>query len=149
MDSVLRLFEALAVKIWLWNLAHRLMRPNEAPGFFWGQDLFWWLQRNLVACLLWATGKTDKAKSLQVALLIQYRTSKFYSAWLVSRLSLNFYFSRKSRDYTISLMANQRYFIDFKKINETYKYKSSFIEFYRFFINLASEVTRLAHPWFK
>jgi hypothetical protein len=37
------LFEVLPVEILSWNLAHRLRRPNEALGFFLGQDLFWWL----------------------------------------------------------------------------------------------------------
>ncbi len=37
---VTRLFETLSVKIWLWNLTHRLMRSNEALGIFSGLGSF-------------------------------------------------------------------------------------------------------------
>ncbi len=122
---VTRLFEALPVKIWLWNLAHRLRRPNEALGIFLGLDHFWWLQSNSLACLFWATGKTYIAKILQEASLIQYRTSEFNSAWLFNWLSINFDFSRKSRNYTISLIRLLRIFFRFQE--KLMKYiKSSF-----------------------
>ncbi len=80
------------------------------------------LQRKLVACLFWATGKTHKAQILQGASLYQYRTSEFYSAWLVNRLSLNFHFSRKSQDYTISLILLTIFF----RFQENFKKRLNF-----------------------
>ncbi len=133
-----RLFEAL---------------PNEALEFFWVRifsgGFKMRLQRNLVACLFWLTVKTYKAKILQGALLIQYRTWKLYSAWLVNWLSLNFNFSKKSRDYTISLICLLMIFHRFQEKLMKHLNISNrvFIELYQFFINLASEITRLAHPW--
>ncbi len=124
----------------------------------WGPRNFFWvriftggskmrLQINLVACLFWVAGKTYNAKILQGASLTQLRTSEFYSVWLVNRLSLNLNFSRKSRKF-INFLIRLLIFHRFQeKLMKRLKILNRvFIEFYQFFINLASEVTRLAHP---
>ncbi len=63
-------------------------RPSE---FFWGRDLFWWLQngapKKYFTPGLWATGKTYKSEISQRASHHQYRTSEFYSAKLANWLS--------------------------------------------------------------
>jgi hypothetical protein len=48
---VTRLFEALLVEIWLWNLAHGLMRSNEILGYFLGSGYFLVPPRNFETCL--------------------------------------------------------------------------------------------------
>jgi hypothetical protein len=82
---VVPLFKVLPVKIWPWNLAHRFRRSNAALGIFFWVRIFsggfsMGLQRNLVVPGFWATGKRWEAEILQVASLIQFRTSKFYPA---------------------------------------------------------------------
>jgi hypothetical protein len=58
------------------------------------------LQRNLVKRGFWATGKRFEAEILQRASLIHFRTSEFYSAWLVNWLSFKLNFSRTSPEIT-------------------------------------------------
>ncbi len=102
----------------IWHLRGLVTRYNETkwgPQIFLGQNLFWWLQRNLVTCLFWTTGKTYNGQILQGASLTQQGSSDIYLLWLVNQLSLNFNYSRKSRIPGLISLIRLRYFIDFKK----------------------------------
>ncbi len=99
------LVKVLAVEIWSWNLAHMLRRSNQALGIFFWFRIFsggftMGLKRNLVKRGFWATGKRWEAEILQGASLIHFRTSKFYSAWLVNWLSFKFNFPGTSLEFT-------------------------------------------------
>ncbi len=72
------------------NLGKQVNQDKWGYQIFLDQDLFWWLQRNLVACLFWAAGKTYNAKILQGASLTQHRTSEFYSGLIGQSVELKF-----------------------------------------------------------
>ncbi len=150
------LFKVLPVKIWSWNLAHRLRRSKEALGFFLGSGSFlvaseWGFKETLWSLgserLTWE-GKLKNKKSLGSWNFAGSFLDSIQDLEILQRpwpsLKFNFNFSRTSPEITNFLDSPTN---DISKNPRKFQWKIKMIKlsFHWNFLNLASEVTKFAH----
>ncbi len=151
-----RLVKVLPVEIWSWNSAHTLRRPNEALGIFFGTGSFLVASQGGSKETLWSVGseRLERDGKLKFCRELHWFISGprnfIQHDWLIGWAS-NLIFLAKVWNLQISLI---RLLKIFYKLNENLKGKLKwwnwvFIELYKYFIKMKSEVTWFGHAWFK